>query len=67
METIQQTASVLRREDESREDVTWFRASTPDVDRHGTIIKPNVVIGMPKDGRLKRTGYMSSSPPGRGS
>lgn len=41
METIQQTAGVLRREDESREDVTWFRASTPDVDRHGTIIKPN--------------------------
>ena len=41
METIQQTAGVLRREDESREDVTWFRASTPDVDRQGTIIKPN--------------------------
>ncbi len=40
MTTIQQTASVLTRADKKSDDVTWFRASTPDVDRHGTIIEP---------------------------
>ena len=38
MNKLQHKAEVLTRE--GSDDVTWFRASTNDVDRHGTIINP---------------------------
>lgn len=39
MDTISKTAEILSA-GESEDSVTWFRASTNDIDRHGTIIDP---------------------------